>query len=100
MPKQTEKYPDTYSNPSWLNTPDALEELDFEPTCVVQTITVWMQMLGQGPKQCGHPARWVGFSPCCGTPVLVCEEHRVSPMPFSCQPCDKSFPDLINWARL
>jgi hypothetical protein len=76
--------------------PDSLEELEFEPTCVVVTVN-FVEPL---PKKCENQAKWVGYAPCCGTSVLVCDLHHISPLPFSCTPCKRQFPALINWHHL
>ncbi len=69
---------------------------DFEPMCCIST---QLPMLTE-PVPCEHPAKWVGFTPCCGTVGLICEHHRFNHGPFRCGPCGRHSEDLIGWQRL
>lgn len=79
---------------------DNLEDMDFEPRCCIR-----FSMLGVKGPECDEPAKWVGFTPCCGRAGLVCERHFQTrhTRPFFCSRCPGLkgvHDDLINWRRL
>ena len=88
--------PETDTTTTPRVTPDSLEDLDFQLTCIVVTVMA----LWPVPTRCENPAKWVGYSPCCGVAVLTCDPHHASPLPFICEGCHKQFPHLINWHPL
>lgn len=70
---------------------------DFAPRCCL----VWM-VFQTKIQECENEAIWVGFSPCCGTAALVCDEHFQTRhiRPFQCKRCNHTHLDLIGWRRL
>lgn len=74
---------------------------DFEPTCVI-VLQFWIGGVIPGPKiPCNEPAKWVGFAPCCGSAVLVCNAHHAQTgVLLKCPPCNRFLDTLINWRPL
>jgi hypothetical protein len=88
----------TLERPVTDTTESTLDE--FAAICNLATQTYGHFAQGKPPKQCERPAKWAGFTPCCGTSVLVCDEHRKDHLPLRCAPCNNTFADLIGWQPL